>query len=592
MIEIATKFFFLQPSQASHNMWLFQYTSATLLLLIVICQHHPTLSNQGQQHQIPRIYAHHGYPFTHDDLNYRQESLLNSLRDHMRLTVYEDTLPMEVLEPMLGEMRLRNTEGQLFAASLMQPKAKAVFVPRPQPELTDAKLLSKMLKGFCGVLPNEYWMIEWCHRVEVRQFHVQIVEDQAMRSPDYSLGTYERSAIIRERGDLQNKSARIVKMVEYFSGGQYCDETQGYRSTEVHIQCCEGLNINNVAVPPVTQVGMGLNMGSPFPPGHAADHHLNPMNGEHDDIPGQKEHMGSSAGPVAILKASAEPRVCSYQLVVCSHLLCPDKPPPDNDDILGGGGEGGDVHRTGGRPPSGNMTLAQVMTTVQSLCLFKAEEWWTYELCFNKGIRQFHVNVQMITDENGEVKSYEQTMETEYSLGKPPPIDRMLDENYLQERAWEGSGELDKKRMQGGGRSDRLVDKRVATSSTEAQGGGGHVQSVEKRSESGTQTQEDQGYPSSRTGTKVNQIEVGSSGLDVRAMGLPPPELLGRGKGKDGGVKTLKLEFTEGTPCDIVTGNGKSLSYHHRLFQSLPPPLPHTQTDTPCLNPFLWMIFF
>jgi hypothetical protein len=42
-------------------------------------------------------------------------------------------------------------------------------------------------------------------------------------------------------------------MVEYFSGGQYCDETQGHRATEVHIQCCEGLNINNVAVAPVPQ---------------------------------------------------------------------------------------------------------------------------------------------------------------------------------------------------------------------------------------------------------------------------------------------------------------------------------------------------
>ena len=558
-----------------------QRASALLLLLLVLCQHHPTLSNQGQQsqHQIPRIYAHNGYPFTHDDLNYRQESLLNSLRDHMRLTVYEDTLPMEVLEPVLGEVRLRNTEGQLFAASLMQPKAKAPFVPRPQPELTDAKLLSKMLKGFCGILPNDYWMIEWCHRVEVRQFHVQIVEDQAMRSPDYSLGTYERSAIIRERGDLQNKSARIVKMVEYFSGGQYCDETQGYRSTEVHIQCCEGLNVNNVAVPSVMQGGMGLNMGSPFPPAHAADQNMHQNNGEPaaeggysgTGITGQKEHMGNSVNPVAIVKASAEPRVCSYQLVVCSHLLCPDKPPPDNDDILLGGSGDGDVNRPGGRPPSGNMSLAQVMTTVQNLCLFKAEEWWTYELCFNKGIRQFHVNIQMITDENGEVKSYEQTMETEYSLGKPPPIDRMLDEGYLQERAWEGTGDGEKRRGRGGVRSDRLVDKRAVSSSAEMQvgsgggtgtggggdggGEGGHGQ---RSDASMGGTQEDQGYPS-RTSSNTRApplTEVsGSSGLDVRAMGLPPPELLGRGKGKDGTAKTLKLEFTEGTPCDIVTGN-------------------------------------
>ena len=93
----------------------------------------------------------------------------------------------------------------------------------------------------------DYWVIEWCHRVEVRQFHLevphtsprkqirrdslrlvtlspcfprgrasdilrQMIDGQAMRSPDYSLGTYERSAIVRERGDIQNKSARIVKV--------------------------------------------------------------------------------------------------------------------------------------------------------------------------------------------------------------------------------------------------------------------------------------------------------------------------------------------------------------------------------------------
>jgi hypothetical protein len=274
----------------------------------------PSGAGGGSKASSSRTLAHQGYPFSHDDLNPRQENILNTLRDQMRLMVYEDTLPGELFEPTLGEMRLRNMEGQLFSASLMQPKVKAPFVPRSQPELTDAKLLSKMLKGFCSILPMEYWAIEWCHRVEVRQFHLEIVEGHAMRSPDYSLGTYERSAIIRERGDIQNKSARIVKMIEYFSGGQYCDETQGYRSTEVHIQCCEGLNINHVAVPQ-------MNVAQPLQPGGVEGHDSGAGTSEEPPAP----------GPVAALKASAEPRICAYQLVVCSRLLCPDKPPPEDN---------------------------------------------------------------------------------------------------------------------------------------------------------------------------------------------------------------------------------------------------------------------
>ena len=32
------------------------------------------------------------------------------------------------------------------------------------------------------------------------------------RSPDYSLGKYDTTAVVRERGDYNNQSARIVKV--------------------------------------------------------------------------------------------------------------------------------------------------------------------------------------------------------------------------------------------------------------------------------------------------------------------------------------------------------------------------------------------
>ena len=147
----------------------------------------------------------------------------------------------------------------------------------------------------------------------MRQFHLEVIAGRAERSPEYSLGSYVRTAVVRERGDLYNQSARIVKvrtaspllsslpspdmpsssflslidtttllhyifyihvrvtlsiifscyihvtppldfpsctpcslqLVDYFSGGQHCDETQGTRGSEVHIQCCYGLHVNS-----------------------------------------------------------------------------------------------------------------------------------------------------------------------------------------------------------------------------------------------------------------------------------------------------------------------------------------------------------
>jgi hypothetical protein len=49
-------------------------------------------------------------------------------------------------------------------------------------------------------------------RQDVRQFHLEVVAGRAERSPEYSLGSYVRTAVVRERGDLYNQSARIVKV--------------------------------------------------------------------------------------------------------------------------------------------------------------------------------------------------------------------------------------------------------------------------------------------------------------------------------------------------------------------------------------------
>ena len=124
-----------------------------LVCLLLACP--PRSRNEVHaQNKQARIFAHAGYPFTHDDLNPRQDAILGALRDHLRLAVYEETLPAELLEPSLGEIRLRNMEGQMFAGSLVQPKPKTPFIPRaqvPHLRIAHAKLSPFFQRSFCIV---------------------------------------------------------------------------------------------------------------------------------------------------------------------------------------------------------------------------------------------------------------------------------------------------------------------------------------------------------------------------------------------------------------------------------------------------------
>ena len=216
-----------------------------------------------------------------------------------------------------------------------------------------------------------YYTLCQYFRVEIRHFHLEMVDGGVHRSPDYSLGKYDTSVIVRERGDYTNKSARIVKMIDYYTNGQYCDETKGFRNSEVHLQCCEGLAINNIVIPPNLEY----------------QHHMI-----------EKNKVDITRG---VLKAIAETSICAYQLVVCTPLMCPDSPPKSTPGNTKGG------TNSSPQPPheQGNLTLSQVMQAINGACVVKMEDWWTYEICFGKGARQFHMNVEVLQDEKtGEMR--------------------------------------------------------------------------------------------------------------------------------------------------------------------------------------------
>lgn len=59
-------------------------------------------------------------------------------------------------------------------------------------------------------------------------------------------------------------------------------------------------------------------------------------------------------------------------------------------------------------------TPSQLLGPLGDLCMYRAEDWWTYELCFGKAVRQFH-------KENDRVVS-------QYDLGQFSEEDSRLDE--------------------------------------------------------------------------------------------------------------------------------------------------------------------
>jgi hypothetical protein len=57
----------------------------------------------------------------------------------------------------------------------------------------------------CVLLPAQYWNYELCHKIEVRQVHFEFINSntnnahgaRTMRGPDWSLGHYSGSQVIR-----------------------------------------------------------------------------------------------------------------------------------------------------------------------------------------------------------------------------------------------------------------------------------------------------------------------------------------------------------------------------------------------------------
>ena len=156
-----------------------------------------------------------------------------------------------------------------------------------------------------------------------------------------------------------------MQVVDRFVDGQRCDETGTGRKTDVSLECCEEF-IN-----------------------------ANP----YSNISGEGGVSKSEVKALGLLKSIVEEKICEYKMVVCVPAMCPQ--------VEGGGSQGIVAGESSSRKKLREkfieLNVIMKAMELQMPCLLRREDWWTYELCVGKGIRQFHVHVEAMQGPNGAI---------------------------------------------------------------------------------------------------------------------------------------------------------------------------------------------
>jgi hypothetical protein len=186
------------------------------------------------------------YPWakTHDrnfHFEERQNNILNSLRNELHLEVLSNKLPMGMDTD--HSMYIRNSEGQQYTCGIKSETPEALT--NSLTTTNDDTSMASFQKAFgvidrlqkvCMINSVDWWSYEWCHRKEVKQFHMEIDQrtKKHFRNPEWSLGTYVYSDYYSHEFDEET----VEEVIDYYEDGQVCDETGEGRKTEVHLRCC------------------------------------------------------------------------------------------------------------------------------------------------------------------------------------------------------------------------------------------------------------------------------------------------------------------------------------------------------------------
>jgi len=329
-------------------------------------------------------------PTAISELLLRNEVLYESLRNTFSFDVVEEAVNEETILPM--EMISEN--GDSFICSFVTDEENN---KEYETETNDNKNLNNNdnkldkkkeyenvlsdLDGHCETLNTGWWSYQWCHRREVKQFHVDVT--QGTIDPEWSLGSYEKSMIKFNDDHQTNQQKKKNKqdqdkyellfqedITDYFINGQNCDETGKGRKTKVDFKCCNDEETQSK---------------------------LRKRNKKK-----ASSTSSSSSESLASFYSITENEVCSYEVIICTPLMCENNHDNNNND---GSNDNKKLNK--------NDSALTLLNPLKKQCLLRHEGWWSYELCYQKQIRQFHVVTG--TDSKGKATSH---VEGEFVLGK------------------------------------------------------------------------------------------------------------------------------------------------------------------------------
>lgn len=260
--------------------------------------------------------------------------------------------------------------------------------------LTDETLRRlRELTGVCGQIHQGWWSYEWCYEQSVTQFHVALNANTGeLTVSDYAtLGIFQQREVYVDFedssiNDMAEDEPEFSRVTEVYRDGSKCPETGEARRTYVNLQCCS---------PRILERQQGLIHREQKP---LESNIASVMNVEEDSI-----------------------SVCTYNLTICTPLLCGKK--HDESDGTSKETMAGSY---------GNESIRGILDrTLGRRCLRTGNGgWWTYELCHNSRIRQYHEQLGYTTSKDSKPRVPKKIIDDEYNLGVYKDIEFPAEEEH------------------------------------------------------------------------------------------------------------------------------------------------------------------
>ncbi|GAX23375.1 protein OS-9 [Fistulifera solaris] len=291
-------------------------------------------------------------------------------------------------------------------------------------QIVSVQVLLAELEGICGQRhTGDWWSYEWCYEGSMSQFHVRLrskrstpavaVEEVSSLGKFHARTTFvENLNELEPRNNMLGERKELARVVDEYRNGELCTEAGQHRKSYVHLMCCSQKFLDK---------GKGM---------------LH-RNGNKLDT------------TIASLTNIVEEPTCTYNVTVCTSLLCVNEDDDDDnsEEPVGmfqlGSNQKMSLAITGlslaaqfgsQGTHSSQFPVGSVRDILDKAlgnrCLTSSTgPWWTYEFCHMRRVRQFHEEiVSEKTSSGGAIML--RRIDTEHILGL---YDSALGEIHLNE---------------------------------------------------------------------------------------------------------------------------------------------------------------